>query len=132
VKVVIVEDEVLLAWSLTTMVEDLGHEVVGTCRTEAKAVAMALDLRPDVVLMDMRLAGDGSGLDAAHAIRRTIDVPIIFCTAYADKASVQREVGLLTNAALIGKPVDEVLFAACLEAIASPPPTSPARQAIAA
>jgi CheY-like chemotaxis protein len=107
VKLAIVEDEVILAMALTLMLEDWGHHVVGTADTEAGALALVEAERPDAVLMDIRLSRKDSGLRAASLIRAGSDVPIIFCTAYADSTQVQAEVRSIGNAHLVGKPVDE-------------------------
>ena len=106
-KLAIVEDEVILAMALTLMLEDWGHEVVGTADTEAAAVALVASERPDAVLMDIRLGRKESGLNAARVIRETSDIPIVFCTAYADSPPIQAEVRTVENAHLVGKPVDE-------------------------
>lgn len=106
-KLAIVEDEVILAMALTLMLEDWGHHVVGTADTEAGALALVAAEKPDAVLMDIRLSRKDSGLRAASMIRAGNDVPIIFCTAYADSTQVQAEVRNIGNAHLVGKPVDE-------------------------
>ena len=106
-KVAIVEDEVILAMALTLMLEDWGHQVVGTADSEAGAMVLVKDERPDVVLMDIRLGRRDNGLHAARLIRASSDVPIVFCTAYADGAAIQAQVAGIGNAHLVGKPVDE-------------------------
>jgi len=106
-KLAIVEDEVILAMALTLMVEDWGHQVVGTADTEAAALALVAAERPDAVLMDIRLGRRDSGLNAARLIRASNDIPIVFCTAYADNPPIQAEVRGIGNAHLVGKPVDE-------------------------
>jgi CheY-like chemotaxis protein len=106
-KLAIVEDEVILTMALTLMLESWGHVVVGTADSEPSAVALVGATRPDVVLMDVRLGRRDSGIAAARLMRRDSDMPIVFCTASADNATVQREVSALGNAHLIGKPVDE-------------------------
>jgi CheY-like chemotaxis protein len=107
VKLAIVEDEVILAMALTLMLEDWGHQVVGTADTEAGALALVEAERPDAVLMDIRLGRKDSGLRAARLIRTSSDIPIVFCTAYADSPPIQVEVRGIANAHLVGKPVDE-------------------------
>jgi CheY-like chemotaxis protein len=89
------------------MLEDWGHRVVGTADTEAGALALVEAERPDAVLMDIRLSRKDSGLRAARLIRASSDLPIVFCSAYADSAQVQAEVRSISNAHLVGKPVDE-------------------------
>ena len=108
--VVIVEDDSLFAEALTAFVEDLGYRVLATAATEEGAVQVVRESGPDVVLMDVKLIG-GSGLGAASMIRQSSEVPIVFCTSYAADSEVQSAVQLLGNAALIGKPFDEVELA---------------------
>ena len=91
-KLAIVEDEVILAMALTLMLEDWGHQVVGTADSEAAALALVESERPDAVLMDIRLGRKDSGLRAARILRETTDIPIVFCTAYADSLAIQAEV----------------------------------------
>jgi CheY-like chemotaxis protein len=107
VKLAIVEDEVILAMALTLMLEDWGHHVVGTADTEIGAMVLVKDERPDAVVMDIRLGRRDNGLRAARLIRASSDVPIVFCTAYADSPSTQDQVAAIGNAHLVGKPVDE-------------------------
>jgi len=106
-KIAIVEDEVILAMALTLMLEDWGHQVVGTADTEAGALALVEAKRPDAIMMDIRLGRRDSGLRVAGLVRSSTDVPIVFCTAYADNPSIQAEVRSIDNAYMIGKPVDE-------------------------
>ncbi len=102
-KILIVEDEPLIAWSLADMIRALGYEVCATVATEGAAVAGAQGC--DAVLMDYRLAGGGSGLEAARKIRESADMPIVFCTAYADEPGLAAEMRAVPHAALIAKPV---------------------------
>jgi CheY-like chemotaxis protein len=116
-KLAIVEDEVILAMALTLMLEDWGHQVVGTADSEASALALFQATQPDAVVMDVRLGRRDSGLRAAASIRSLSDVPIVFCTAYADTPSIQAEVREIGNAHLVGKPVDEDQFEYLLRSI---------------
>ncbi|MBN9085609.1 MAG: response regulator [Reyranella sp.] len=116
-KLAIVEDEVILAMALTLMLEDWGHRVVGTADSEASALALFKATQPDAVVMDVRLGRRDSGLRAAGLIRSLRDVPIVFCTAYADTPSIQAEVRGIGNAYLVGKPVDEDQFEYLLRSI---------------
>ena len=106
-KIAIVEDEVILAMALTLMLEDWGHQVVGTADTEIGATVLVKDERPDLVIMDIRLGRRDNGLRAARLIRASSDVPIVFCTAYADSPPIKAQVAAIGNAHLVGKPVDE-------------------------
>lgn len=106
-KIAIVEDEVILSMALTLMLEEWGHLIVGTADNEEAALALVETERPDVVLMDIRLGRGDSGLAAARLIRAASDVPIIFCTAYADSPPIKAQVATIPSAHLIDKPVDE-------------------------
>ena len=110
-KILIVEDEPLIAWALADMARTLGYEVYGPVASESAAVEEAGRLVPDAILMDFRLAGGGSGLAAARAIRRSHDMPIVFCTAYAEEQGLRSDMLALPHAILIAKPV----FRATLE-----------------
>ena len=104
-RILIVEDEPLIAWALADMVRELGHEVLGPVATERAAVEETARLSPDVVLMDFRLAGGGSGLAAARRIRERKDLPIVFCTAYAEEPGLRAEMLAVPRAILLGKPI---------------------------
>ncbi|HUO55445.1 MAG TPA: response regulator [Rhodoblastus sp.] len=82
--VAIIEDEPLIAMDLETLVESLGHNVIGMARTRAEAVALARATRPGLVLADIRLADGSSGLDAVNEILESMGVPVIFITAYPE------------------------------------------------
>ncbi len=84
VRILIVEDESIVAEDLTSTLTDLGYAVVGTASTADAAVAKAIETKPDVVLMDIMLRGEKNGITAAHEIQKQIDVPIIYLTAYTD------------------------------------------------
>ena len=109
-KIAIIEDEVILAMALTLMLEDWGHQVVGTADTEIGAMVLVKDEQPDLVVMDIRLGRRDNGLRAARLIRASSDVPIVFCTAYADSPPIKAQVAAIGNTYLIGKPVDEDQF----------------------
>lgn len=83
-RVLIIEDEPIIAMDLEALVTGLGHTMVGNARTHSEAVAMATRDRPGLVLADIRLADGSSGLDAVNEILTTFDVPVIFITAYPE------------------------------------------------
>jgi DNA-directed RNA polymerase specialized sigma24 family protein len=83
--VLIIEDEMLIAMDLETLVEGLGHRVVGTARTHAEAVALAKAKRPGLILADIQLADGSSGLDAVNELLGSFEVPVIFITAYPER-----------------------------------------------
>ncbi len=84
----IVEDEQIVALDLWAVLEDLGYEVAGHASSSEEAVTMALDLKPDLVLMDINLTGRFDGIDAARQIRLGTDSAVIFVSAYDDDATL--------------------------------------------
>lgn len=92
-RVLIVEDEGLIAEELGERLSRLGMTVVATVDSADAAVASAAELRPDLVLMDIRIRGDRDGVQAATDIARTIDVPIVYLTAHSDRATLDRARG---------------------------------------
>jgi CheY-like chemotaxis protein len=105
--ILVVEDEALIAWHLENQLTRLGHRVCSIAATEAEAIAAEEQHRPDLVLMDLRLAAGGSGLIAAEAIRRRRLVPILFCTAHTGDPEFLTRVKAMPHSAVVGKPVDE-------------------------
>ncbi len=86
----IVDDEVVIAAQLEESLTAMGHEVVGSATNGAEAVEQALRLRPDMVFMDVVMPGELDGITAAERIKQTLDVPIIFVTAYSDQSLIDR------------------------------------------
>jgi len=84
-RVLIVEDEPLIAYDLKTEIEDNNHHVVGVCSTAASAIQMAGDLRPDVIVMDIGLLGSKTGIEAGRDIRDRFDIGCIFVSATLDR-----------------------------------------------
>ena len=84
-RVLIIEDEPIIALDLENLVTELGHKVVATASTRAEAVAKAHSERPGLVLADINLGEGGSGIDAVAEILNSFDIPVIFITAYPEK-----------------------------------------------
>ena len=83
-RIFIVEDEQIVAADLEIKLKRLGHEVVGSATSGSEAILMTKDLRPDLVLMDIRIHGDMDGMEAARRIQAFTGTPVIFITAYAE------------------------------------------------
>jgi CheY-like chemotaxis protein/DNA-directed RNA polymerase specialized sigma24 family protein len=83
--VLIIEDEPLIAMDLAELAESLGHRVIGRARTHSEAVRAVKRMRPGLVLADIKLADGSSGLDAVNEILQSMNVPIIFITAYPER-----------------------------------------------
>ncbi len=88
--ILIVEDEAIVAEDLAQKLRRLGYEIRGTTARGEAAVGLARDLRPDLVLMDIRLQGAMDGVEAAACIRSECALPVIFLTAHSDQATLQR------------------------------------------
>jgi PAS domain S-box-containing protein len=88
--ILIVEDEAIVAADLGAKLRQLGYEIAGIAAGGEEAVAMACRLRPHLVLMDIRLEGSMDGIEAAEAISRQHDAPVIYLTAHSDAATLAR------------------------------------------
>jgi len=84
-RVLIIEDEPIIALDLENLLTELGHSVVATAATRAEAVAKARAERPGLVLADINLGEGGSGIDAVAEILESFDIPVIFVTAYPER-----------------------------------------------
>ena len=83
--VLIIEDEPIIAMDIETIVRDLGHNVTGVAVTRDEAVAQARQHPPGLVLADIQLADDSSGIDAVKDILHEFKVPVIFITAFPER-----------------------------------------------
>jgi CheY-like chemotaxis protein len=85
-KVLVIEDEPLIALDIRNIVQDMGHHVTGIARTHAQAVKQGRAERPDLILADIQLADNSSGIDAVRDLLEMLgDVPVIFITAFPDR-----------------------------------------------
>lgn len=84
-RVLIVEDEGVLAMHHKRIVEDFGYEVVGTIGTGQGAIDLAAEHKPDMILMDINLIGKMSGVEAAIEIQKHMSIPIVFVSAFPDR-----------------------------------------------
>jgi DNA-binding response OmpR family regulator len=111
-RALIIEDDFLIAMEIEDILLDMGFDVVGAAATEEDAVRLALEGRPDLMLVDYRLAR-GNGVDAVRAIERHMSAAILFVTGSADEV-----LRLRPDALCIGKPFDpERLMAAIHRAL---------------
>lgn len=128
-RVLVVEDETLLSLSLESMLEEWGHDQVGSAADGAAAVRLAREQGPDVVLMDINLAGSMDGIAAAAQIREFCEAPIVFMTAYSD-TDLAAHPGL-AGSEVLRKPFSprrlQELLAAVAAAATQPPGPAPGR-----
>lgn len=84
-RVLIIEDEPLIALDLARLLDEMGHEVCGSAARHEDAVAIASRERPQLVLADIQLRGGDNGIEAVQDILKVVDVPVIFVTGYPEK-----------------------------------------------
>jgi CheY-like chemotaxis protein len=113
-RILIVEDEILIAEDLRISVQKMGHEVVGIAGQGPEAVQKALATHPDVILMDVRLDGPMDGVEAARRIRSRADIPIVYVTAHA---SVLASLEIDNRCTRLGKPFSPHQLEAAIESI---------------
>lgn len=89
-RIMIVEDERIVAKDLQFRLQGLGYQVVGMAAEGRDAIAKAKATQPNLVLMDIRIEGDMDGIQTAEIVRSELDIPVIFLTAYADQATLSR------------------------------------------
>ncbi len=90
VDVLVVEDESIVAKDIQQSLEKLGYNVIGNAPTGENAITLAYEKKPHVVLMDIMLKGEYTGIEAAEKIRSGLNIPVIYLTAYADDATLEK------------------------------------------
>ena len=89
-KILIVEDEAIIAMEIESQLQSLGYEVTSIVDTGEKAIEKAEVDKPDLILMDIRIKGEMDGIDTAEEIRNRFGIPVIFSTAYLDENRIER------------------------------------------
>jgi DNA-binding response OmpR family regulator len=89
-RVLIVEDEILIAEELKERLSLLGFSVIGAVDSADEGITIATRERPDLVLLDIRLKGEKDGIQAAREIHQKVDVPVVYLSAYSDRLTVDR------------------------------------------
>ena len=112
-RILVVEDEMFVALDIEAAVIKAGHKVVGFAGTAERAVALTDEMRPDLVLMDIRLPGDRDGIDAAIEIRQRFDIPSLIISAFSD-AETRARAAPARALGFISKPFDYALLALAL------------------
>ncbi len=114
VNILLVEDEIIVRKDIEQQLIRLGHKVIAQADTGKKALDLAREAKPDLVLLDIQLKGDMTGIDVAEALRKEMDVPIIYLTANADEATVERAKHTEPHGYII-KPFQEVNLRTTIE-----------------
>lgn len=90
VKILVVEDESIVAKDIQATLIRLGYDVPGVASSAQSAFAKLEEFNPDLVFLDIRLKGDLDGIHIAEHIKKTYDIPVIFLTSYVDKNTLDR------------------------------------------
>jgi CheY-like chemotaxis protein len=118
-RIVLVEDESITALDLARQLRRLGYQVVALARSGSQAIQHALSHRPHVVLMDIHLHGTMDGIDAARHIQAAAPIPVVYMSAYADAATVERLQATTQAAGYVQKPIHLPTLHATLEGVVS-------------
>ena len=89
-RILVVEDELLIALNIATVLNQSGYEVIGIAGTMADAVRIAAERAPDLALMDVTLEGRGDGVETARQLQDRFATPILFVTAHSDRGTLDR------------------------------------------
>lgn len=111
-RILLVEDEVLIAMEQRWYLENEGHEVCGPCATAAQALALALEQPPQLALVDLHLSQNSSGIDAARGLS-AMGVPCLFVTSYGEEVRENRAFGL----GCLAKPFSEASLIGAVRAV---------------
>ncbi len=123
-RILIVEDEPLIAMDIARIVEEMGHTVCGTAANHAEAVALSRREAPHIVLADIQLKGGDSGIEAVQEILNGISVPVVFVTGFPERLLTGER---LEPTFLVTKPFrPEALISVIGQALAMHPPLAPA------
>jgi len=105
-RILLVDDDQLIRFVHQMFIERAGHEVVGLAEEETQAVRMALELKPDLVIMDIRLEDGTNGISAMHTIQQTLNIPAIYISGNSDNKTMEDAEKTIMKAFLV-KPVTQ-------------------------
>lgn len=106
-RILVVDDDRTTANVMQLYLENFGFTVIGTAYSGTEAIEKAKELKPDLVLMDIRLGEGLDGIDSAEAIMRKLSIPVIYVSAYSDEKTLER--AQMTNPyGFINKPLREI------------------------
>ena len=114
-KILIVEDSLITSIHLEKLVEKAGFEVFGKTDFAEKVEELCATNQPDLILMDIMLNGEMSGVDAAEQLRKLDQkMPIVFVSALSD-SETQSRISEITNSTIVPKPFDHTLLVATID-----------------
>ena len=118
VKVLVVEDETIIAESIISMIEKMGYEYIGTAIRAKEAFDIAKEKKPDIALLDIHLKGEKTGIWLAEQIKNELDIPYIFMTSFSDRQTIEQAVATLPYGYLVKPLKYHDIFAAIVTALA--------------
>ena len=119
-RIMIVEDERIVAMDISSMLRRLGHEICAVACSGEEALRLVPEASPEVILMDIMLEGPMDGVEAARRIRRDYGIPVIYATAYTDEHTRLR--AKETNpGGFLAKPVNSRSLEEAIQAVFDPP-----------
>ena len=113
-RVLVVEDETLVAMAIETCLKSLGHKVAASAASGEEAVRKAVALDPDLILMDIHLRGQLDGIEAASRITQALNIPIVYLTAHSDDETLVRA-RTTEPYGFVLKPFDEKVLKAVIQ-----------------
>jgi two-component system, LytTR family, response regulator LytT len=111
IRILIVEDEAIIAENLSNTLEDLGYDIVAVCHHIASAKHAIDTLEFDIALLDINLKSEESGIDIAKYLKQKVNVPFVFLTAYSDASTVEQAAAIHPAAYLVKPTTGAALFA---------------------
>lgn len=112
IRILIVEDELIIAEDIRSILTGLGYNVTGVAMTADEAELLLAGTKPDLVMLDIMLGGTRDGIDLAGIIRERYRIPFIFLTSYGDRETVERAGKMLPDGYILKPFTDRDLFAA--------------------
>lgn len=117
-KIIVVEDNILISIDIRTRLIQMDYDVVCVVNSGEDAVSKSLELKPDVIIMDIKLSGSMDGIEAARKIHEVFGIPVIFVSAYADEETIERA-NLVNPVCYIVKPFENVQLYTAIESALS-------------
>ena len=104
-KILIIEDETIISFGYRLQLEGMGFDVIGTARSSEEAEALLKDMEPDLIIMDIYLKGQKTGLELAQEIHADQPIPILFLTA-STKPDIINAIHALKDCQYLSKPIN--------------------------
>lgn len=118
VRVLVVEDEVIIAQSIISMIEKMGYECIGTAIRATKGLELAKALKPDIALLDINLKGEETGIWLAGELKRELNIPYVFLTSLGDKKTIEEATSTMPYGYLLKPVAQQSVYAAIETALA--------------